>query len=167
MRYAALVLLVALLAGCGGSSTPKVQTTAGVPTPAATLGAGARVLYQGGAWAVVVQGAKAVAAHLVGAEWVADRSGSVRIRILGPEGSTTSITQAAVEFSSPAAVVESGLWVDGRELLEKGGGTGESAKKFTIYGTPDRRLKPGRHVAVAYGRTATTGTAVAWTFRVV
>ena len=31
----------------------------------------------------------------------------------------------------------------------------------------DRRLKPGRHVVVAYGRTATTGTAVAWTFRAV
>ena len=46
----------------------------------------------------------------------------------------------------------------------KGGG---SPRTGTIYGAPAAPLAPGPHVAVAYGRTATAATAVAWTFRVV
>jgi hypothetical protein len=45
----------------------------------------------------------------------------------------------------------------------KGGGL--DPKRGTIYGTTYLPLKPGRHVAIAYGRTATTGTAVTWPFR--
>ncbi len=61
-------------------------------------------------------------------------------------------------------LVESGLWVDGTELLEKGGGL--APNRGTIYGAPSAPLSAGKHVAVAYGRTADHATAVAWSFRV-
>ena len=59
--------------------------------------------------------------------------------------------------------VETALWLDGTELAEKGGG---SPTRGTIYGAAARELPAGMHVAVGYARTATTGTAVAWVFRV-
>jgi hypothetical protein len=113
----------------------------------------------------VARGAHAAAVRLVGGTWKADASGRVKLRILGPDrGARSARTpQVAVELLAPARLVESALWVDGTELLEKGGG---SPTRATIYGAPARPLKPGRHVAVAYARTAATGTAVAWTFTV-
>ena len=69
----------------------------------------------------------------------------------------------AIEFSSSTPFVESAIWVDGTELLEKGGG---SPTNGTIYGAPAKPLKPGTHVAVGYARTIATGSAVAWTFKV-
>ena len=69
----------------------------------------------------------------------------------------------AIGIKSPAPFVESALWVDGTELIEKGGGTPTDG---TIYGAPAKDLAPGFHVAVGYARTATTGTALAWVFRV-
>jgi hypothetical protein len=56
------------------------------------------------------------------------------------------------------------MWVDGEELVVKGGGL--RPERGTIYGAPGGALAPGKHVAVAYGRTATHATAVAWTFTV-
>jgi hypothetical protein len=161
-----LAAAVVALAGCGGGSKHAATTpTAATPSPARVLGAGARTLYLGGDWAVVPRGRAAVAAHLVGGVWRIDRSRRVRITILGPAPGTTvpRLPQVAAELHAPARFVETGLWVDGRELLEKGGGL--SPRNVTVYGAPDRPLARGAHVAVAYGRTHTTGTAVAWTFR--
>jgi len=73
--------------------------------------------------------------------------------------------QVAAELTAPTPLVESGLWVDGVELLEKGGSL--SPRRGTIYGAPATPLAKGTHTAVAYARTATQATAVAWTFRVV
>lgn len=158
-----LVLTAALLSGCGSSSSST--TTTAPPGPAAALGAGAKTLYRGSAgWAVVQQGSKAVALHLVGHVWKPDRTGAVHIAILGPLRPTGPQAQVAAEFTAPGDLAETALWVDGEELLAKGGGT---TRKGTIYGTTAAPLDPGSHVAVAYGRTATTATAVAWTFRVV
>ena len=160
-----LLVLAVVAAGCGSGRSASTTTTA-PPNPAQAAGGG-RTIYHGTEWSVVVKGGQATALQLVGGQWRPDRSGRVKVTFLGPRGTVAPVFQMAAELSAKTPLVESALWVDGVELLEKGGGTGESAKKFTIYGTPDRRLKPGRHVAVAYGRTATTGTAVAWTFRVV
>ena len=165
MRRALLLLipLVLLASACGAK---KVKTTSGGPPSAAVvLGSGAHALYAGGGWAVVTRGAKVVVAHLVGNTWKIDTSGRVKISILAPTGTAASIPQVAAELNAPSALIEDALWVDGKELLEKGGGLKPS--NVTIYGAPDKKLAKGTHVAIAYGRTATSGTAVRWTFRVV
>ena len=89
----------------------------------------------------------------------------MKVEVLGPQpgAHTTAFPQVAAQISAPASLVETALWLDGHELLEKGGG---SPTRGTIYGAPDRSLKPGLHQAVAYGRTASAGTAVAWRFTV-
>ncbi len=152
----ALALSAAVLAGCGGSSKTVVTTA-----PLARPGPGT-VLYESGGWAVTVSGNEAHAQHLVGGTWRTDRSGLVKISILGPHGTAAATPQVAVELSATGPLVESGLWVDGTELLEKGGGL--TPKRGTIYGAPGKPLAPGRHTAVAYARSAGHATAVAWTF---
>jgi hypothetical protein len=167
VRLATFILFLALTAsatsGCGGSKHIATTATA-APGPAAAVGAGAKTLYQStNGWAVVQTGAKAVALHLVAGTWRPDRTGAVHIQILGPLRSATRQPQVAAEISAPNELAETALWVDGEELLVKGGG---SPRRGTIYGTTAAPLAPGTHVAVAYGRTAIAGTARAWTFRV-
>jgi hypothetical protein len=163
---AALVVLAAALGGCGGSAKHAATSTSTTPAgPASVVGAGAKTLYQSSnGWAVVQRGGTAVALHLVGGAWRPDRTGAVRVQILGPQHSAASRPQVAAEISAKNDLAETALWVDGEELLVKGGG---SPRRGTIYGTTAAPLAPGPHVAVAYGRTATAATAVAWTFRVV
>ena len=153
-RLQALVVLTLIAAGCGGSSKPSG------PGPGA-------VVSQGKAWSVVVDHGQATAQHLVDGKWVADRSGAVKISILGPDPGSRGnpgMLQVAAELSAKRPLVESGLWVDGTELLEKGGGL--QPNRGTIYGAPAEALRPGKHTAVAYGRTAAHATAVAWSFSV-
>jgi hypothetical protein len=157
-RPALLLLLLALTACGSGASTPPTTTSAATPPGPGTT------LYAGGDWAVVVDGAKATAFRRTAGVWRADRSGAVRIRILGPEGTAAAIPQVAVEISAKTPLIESGMWVDGVELIAKGGGLAPT--KGTIYGAPATSLAPGRHVAVAYARTSVHATAVAWTFKV-
>lgn len=161
MRRLAVLLLVLPLAACGSRhAAPKAPAS-----PAHLLGAGAVVLYAGGDWAVVARGNTAVAAHQVDGVWQADRSGKVKLTILAPHGTAAPIPQVAVEMKGPSHLIEEGLWVDGRELIEKGGGL--KPENITVYGAPGAKLAKGRHVAIAYGRTDKHGTAVAWTFTVV
>ncbi len=165
MRRATILLVTAvLLAGCGGSSKQATTTTTAAATPPPP-GPG-KVLYAGGPWAVVVRANKATAYHYVGRHWLADRSGAVKIEILGPQPGqrVAPIPQVAVQLTAKRPLIESGLWVDGKELYVKGGGL--KPEQGTIYGAPDKKLARGTHVAVGYGRTDTHGTAVAWTFRV-
>jgi len=96
--------------------------------------------------------------------WAPDTSGLVRISILGPRGSAAATPQVAAELAAKTPLVESTLWVDGTELQVKGGGL--TPTRGTIYGAPSSPLRAGTHVAVAYARTASHATAVAWTFRV-
>jgi hypothetical protein len=151
VRRLALLVLVLTVAACGGSSAKKLP---GTP------------LYAGGPWAVVVQHGKATAYHQVGKDWRPDTTRNVKIDILGPKpgSSQGSIPQLAVQISGNAPLVESGMWVDGQELTVKGGGVKPTVG--TIYGAPDAPLAKGPHTVVAYGRTDTHASAVAWTFRV-
>ena len=160
MRRLALLLAALVLAGCGGSSSSGTTTTsaAAPPGPGTTL-------YAGGDWAVVLDGEHATAFHRVGGTWKSDTTGAVKIRILAPDGNVAATPQVAAELSAKKPLVESGMWVDGHELTAKGGGL--TPTKGTIYGAPDAPLTKGKHVAVAYARTAEHGTAVAWTFTVV
>jgi hypothetical protein len=155
-----MLLLVVLLAGCGSSRSATAPTTTAASEPP---GPGS-VLYAGGDWAVVVDGSEATAFHRVAGRWRPDRAGAVKIAILGPkQGEQVAATpQVAVELRAKRPLVESGMWVDGEELVVKGGGL--SPSRGTIYGAPASPLAPGTHVAVAYGRTSTHATAVAWTF---
>lgn len=181
-RAIVVVVLAAALAGCGGGSKHPAATTTvpvSVPDPAAamraligrqpSLAGTVHTLYQGSTWSVVESTgtgkAHAVAFHLVAGAWRPDETGAVKVSILGPEpgAHAPTIPQVAIEFTSKKPFVESGLWVDGTELLEKGGG---SPTRGTIYGAPAKALTPGAHVAVGYARTAGTGTAVAWVFDV-
>ena len=136
---------------------------------AGSAGGVVKTLYQGTSWSVVQVTksgtASAKAFELLGGRWKPDTSGNVKVKILGPlPGSkATKLPQVAIEITSPAPFIESAIWVDGKELLEKGGGT---PTRGTIYGAPAKNLAPGFHVAVGYARTATTGTAVAWVFHV-
>jgi hypothetical protein len=146
MRALALLVLVAALAGCGGSSV--------------------KPLYESGDWRVVFASGKATAQHRIDGRWQPDTSGVVHVSILGPRPGTTAPTmpQVAAELTAPTALVESGLWVDGVALLQKGGSL--SPRRETSYGAPEAPLGSGTHTAVAYARTASHATAVAWTFRV-
>jgi hypothetical protein len=155
----ALLIGLLVLAGCGSSHAGDAGTTT---TASAPPGPG-RTLYAGGPWAVVLDGTRATAFHEVRGAWHAERSGSVRIRILGPRGTAPRVAQIAAEISAHEPLVESGLWVDGTEVPVKGGG---SETKGTIYGALGKPLAQGRHVAVAYGRSDRHATAVAWSFRV-
>ena len=181
MKRLALLLAVALLAGCGGGSNTTTSTTAtttATPDAAAAmqaliaanpkLGGTVKVLYQTGSWAVVQSSrgntAHAVAFRFDGKEWVPDQTGKVKVAVLGPQPGTAAprLPQVAIGITSKLPFVDSGLWVDGKELFEKGGG---SATSGTIYGAPAKPLEPGTHVAVGYARNIADGTAVAWVFR--
>ncbi len=180
VKRLALVFAVALLAGCGGGSSTTTTKTATAATPDAAaamqaliaanpkLGGTVKVLYETGTWAVV-QSSRGNTAHAVvfrfdGKEWVPDRTGKVKVAVLGPQPGTTAarLPQVAIGITSKLPFVDSGLWVDGKELFEKGGG---SATNGTIYGAPPAALKPGIHVAVGYARNIANGTAVAWVFK--
>jgi hypothetical protein len=178
VRRLALVLAAVALAGCGGGSKHGASTTS-VPDPAAamndliakdpSLAGTVQTLFAGPTWALVQSTSKgtahAVAFHVVNGTWVPDRTGIVKVRILGPQpGATTTTTPSvAVALSSKLPFVETGLWVDGVQLTGQGGG---SSSRGTVFGTPKRPLKPGEHVAVAYARSKAHGTAVAWVFGV-
>jgi hypothetical protein len=162
VRFVPLALVALALTACGSkSAAPTTTAPPSPPDPAAAVGG--RTLYQGGEWAVVVKGNNAVAMHLVGDVWRPDRSGRVKITLLGPHGPQPPTTQVAAELTAPTKLVESALWVDGSELLVKGGGLTPS--RGTIYGATSGLAK-GTHVVVAYARTATAATAIARTFTV-
>jgi hypothetical protein len=160
VRRLALIGLVVVLAACGSAKKPTTTTVAAPPLPPG------HVLYEGTTWAVSQQGDKATAYRLVGHRWVADKTDNVKIDILGPTpgSKAAAIPQIAFQLTGNAPLVDSALWVDGTEILTKGGGL--TADKGTIYGAPTKALAKGRHVVVAYGRTANHGTAVAWVFHV-
>jgi hypothetical protein len=190
MRRLAILAVGALaLAGCGGSSKPTTTTTttaattttgttAGKVSPTAamqkliaedpTYAGTVKLLFDTGDWAVV-QSSNGKTAHAVvfrnaNGTWVPDRAGKVKVQVLGPQPGTTAprLPQVAIGITSKLPFVDSGIWVDGKELFEKGGGT---ATRGTVYGAPAKPLEPGTHVAVGYARNILTGTAVAWTFK--
>jgi hypothetical protein len=142
------LLLLLVVAGCGGGGGGSATET----------------LYSSPDWGVVLKDGKAEVLHVVDGKPVVDTSGDVKIEILGPKPGehASNPPQVAIAMHSTTPLVESALWVDGFRLLEKGGGTPTNG---TIYGAPNR-LDPGTHTAVGYARTATSGSAVAWTFTV-
>jgi hypothetical protein len=163
VRRLPIVLMLLLLAGCGSSqhaATTTEPAPAERPSPASAVDGS--VLYEGGDWAVVTSGNDAVALRFRNGAWHPDRTHTVKVLFLGPDSPAPPIPQVAAELRAPTKLAESALWVDGVELLEKGGGL--SPTRGTIYGAPSTKLAPGEHVAVAYARTATAATAVTRVF---
>ena len=157
-KLACLLVVAVIAAGCGSSAS----TPSGPPAP----GPG-QIVYQGTEWAVVIDRGKASAQHLVGDAWRPAARGTVKISVLGPKPGSKgnpTVPQVAASLSARADLAESALWVDGVELLEKGGGL--TPTRGTIYGAPAAPLAPGRHTAIAYARTGAHALAVAWTFSV-
>lgn len=157
-KLACLFVLAVIAVGCGSSAAKPSEP----PTP----GPG-QIVYQGTEWAVVIDGGKASAQHLVGDAWQPAQQGTVKISVLGPKPGSkgnASTPQVAAALSAGEDLAESALWVDGVELLEKGGGL--TPTKGPIYGAPAAPLAKGKHTAIAYARTATYAFAVAWTFSV-
>lgn len=188
MKRLALLVSVVALAGCGGKPMFHATTTTAAPpaptqTPKAAMDAliasdhalagSVQTLYSSNGWAVVESvapgKATALAFHLVGRRWHAERTQAVRIEILGPhpgQGGLAPITQVAVEIKAHSPFVESGLWVDGTYLANIQGGGNADETDASVYGSPAHALKRGIHVAVGYARTATAASAVAWLFTV-
>ena len=156
--------MLLLVAGCGSSQHAATTTAPPAPAerPSPTSALDGTVLYEGGDWAVVTSGNNAVAQRFRNGAWHPDRTRTVKISFLGPDSPAPAQPQVAAELRAPSKLAESGLWVDGVELLEKGGGL--QPTHGTIYGAPNAELAPGEHVAVAYGRTATAATAVTRVF---
>lgn len=185
MRRLPLLLILGLLAGCGGSGKPQpaatsVVTHPTVPGPVAamkllvredpSLAGRLKMLFEGSGWSVVqsISSARvsAIPFHLVDGHWLPDRVKGVTIQILGPDPGdrdAPALPQVAMEITAHVPFVESALWVDGTILNLQGGGTPTNG---TIYGAPAHTLKAGRHIAVGYARTARMAAAVAWTFDV-
>jgi len=164
VRRLPLVLTVLLLAGCGSSRHAATTTSPPAPAerPSPTSAVDGTVLYEGGDWAVVTSGNDAVALRFRNGAWHPDRTRTVKISFLGPDSPAPPQPPVAAELRAPTKLAESALWVDGVELLEKGGGL--SPTHGTIYGAPNAELAAGEHVAVAYARTATAATAVTRVF---
>jgi hypothetical protein len=91
--------------------------------------------------------------------------GAISIRELGPHaGATyqTHVVQIAAEFSAPAAIVQAGLWIDGKAVPGQPHGT---KLRFSAFGASPR-LGRGAHTAVAFAEAGGTARAVVWSFRV-
>jgi hypothetical protein len=163
VRCVTIVLMLLVLAGCGSSN--EAATTTAPPAaerPSPTSAVDGTVLYEGGDWAIVTSGNDAVALRFRNGAWHPDRTKTVKVTFLGPDSPAPALPQVAAELRAPTRLAESALWVDGVELLAKGGGL--TPTRGTIYGAPGAPLAPGEHVAVAYARTATAGTAVSRVF---
>lgn len=149
---------VTVTAGNGHGSRSATSEATTTVAPITTL-------YSGGGWTVALDRGRAEVFHFVNDRWLVDRTRGVKLAIIGPKPGVHSVSnppQVAITMHARTPLVESALWVDGNQLLEKGGGTPTNG---TIYGAP-LKLSPGTHTAVGYARTAFTGTAVAWTFTV-
>jgi hypothetical protein len=111
-------------------------------------------------------GAYAVPLRRSDGRWRVDLVGPPALNALRPSNGAETDDRpriaARAESETPLETVS--LWLDGDRFAAEGGGP--SARQRTVFGDPRAPLAEGRHVVVAFARTATSARAVAWTFTV-
>jgi hypothetical protein len=106
----------------------------------------------------------AAATRLEDGEWLLELGSPIRIRPILPDPGETvdERTQVAAEFRAPSAILEAGLWVDGRAVPARSGGV--SPSYVTIFSEVGH-LQLGSHSTVAFVLTDEDAGALAWPFR--
>jgi hypothetical protein len=106
----------------------------------------------------------AAATRLEDGEWLLELGTPIRIRPIRPDPGETvdERTQVAAEFKAPSAILEAGLWVDGRAVPARSGGV--SPSYLTIFAEVGH-LGLGSHSTVAFVLTDEGAGALAWPFR--
>lgn len=114
------------------------------------------------------QGAFAAALRLEDGVWKLELGGPVRLEAIAPDPGEVerrgSGPQLAAGIAAGAAIVEGGLWLDGKSVPGRSGGT--DARNITLFSEPVERLARGPHAVVAFGSTSDDATALAWMFTV-
>lgn len=124
-----------------------------------------RITLDVGVAAVAGPGAAfAAAVRLEEGEWLLELGAPIRIRPLRPDPGETvhTRTQVAAEFKAPSAILEAGLWIDGRAVPARGGGV--SPSYLTVFAEV-RELRAGAHSTVAFVLAGEDAGALAWPFR--
>jgi hypothetical protein len=121
-----------------------------------------------GPWAVAEvagpRGAYAAALRLEGVDWRLELRGPVHITPLRPEPNETvsGVSQLAAEARAREGLEQLGLWLDGRAVPGKYGGT--NPNRLTLFTQPGE-IEPGRHTVVAFVSAGDAAAASAWSFR--
>jgi hypothetical protein len=110
----------------------------------------------------------ATALRLEDGAWKLELGGPVQLQALVPDPGEIERrgtgAQLAAGIVADAAVREGGLWIDGRSVPGKSGGTDD--RNVTIFSDPVERLARGPHAVVAFASTASDASALAWMFTV-
>ena len=109
-------------------------------------------------------GAKALAFPLrhEGGAWKVETPGPLTFQIIGPlPGSSTSVSQIAVEVHSPGVVDDAVVWVDGKLVRPS---LAPAQGKATVFANLAQPLPRGFHIAVVYAQEGNDASAEAWAF---
>jgi hypothetical protein len=121
----------------------------------------------GGRLAEGPHAAFATALRLEDGAWKLELGGPVQLEALVPDPGEierrATGAQLAAGIVADAAIREGGLWIDGRSVPGKSGGTDE--RNITIFSDPFE-FERGPHAAVAFASTAFDASALAWMFTV-
>jgi hypothetical protein len=105
------------------------------------------------------------ALRLDGLRWSVELAGPISIEAVRPEPGerVRGRTQIAAEVKAGARIEDAGLWLDGRALPARGGGSPDHTA-LTMF-ADSGPLAGGRHSAVAFAATRGAARVYAWTFR--
>jgi hypothetical protein len=114
----------------------------------------------------VEYGVYAAAFRLERGAWRLELRGPVRIEADRPDPGQVvrRRTQLAADVAAHAAIVEAGMWFDGRAFPARGYST--NPRYLGMWGEAPQPLRPGHHTVVAFAAAGGTATALGWTFLV-
>jgi hypothetical protein len=122
----------------------------------------------GGRLADERQAAFAAALRLEDGAWKLELGGPVRLEALVPDPGEVERrgtgAQLAAGIVADATVLEAGLWLDGKSMPGRSGGTDD--RNLTVFSNPVPGLARGPHAVVAFASTRFDASALAWMFTV-